>query len=337
MRSRTACFIFIAVVLLGAACRPQVRQGAPLILSAAHAAPLDYHYHAGLEHFARLLGSKTDGRVELAIRAEGEEGTEDELVTKVRDGKLSIAVVSSSAMAKIDPALLVLDLPYLLRTRREAYRVLDGRFGRRLSARLPARGIRNLSWWENGFVDFTSSTRTIRTPENLRGLRIAAPDSEITRMTLERLGAGPIMLSPPKPAQAIAAGNADGQAAPSALAAEEKMAGQKYAALTGHAYSPAMLIIGSVTYANLRPSVRSAVDWAASQTRDYERSLAADAQKAASGKLRSAGVRVTAPNRRLFVTATAPVYKQARDALGARLSDGAGMVNMAIQARSETN
>lgn len=333
MRSRTACLFLIVMMVVAVGCRPATRRGAPLFLSVAHSAPIDYHYQAGLEHFARLLGRRTNGRVELAIIADGGAGTEDQLVAKVRDGKLEMALVSSSAVGTaIDPALLVLDLPYLFKNRAQAHRVIDGRFGRLLSDRLPAHGVRNLAWWENGFVDLTSSARPIKKPRDVSGLRIAATDSEVGLLTLKSLGAQPFMLSPPLPARAVVRRTAAGQAVPAALAAAESIPSQRYLSATHHAYSPAMLIIGSVTYANLRPSVRSALEWAAAGAQAYERTLSAASERAAVRDFAQGGRRVAIPDVPAFRKTTATVYNSARGALGSRISDGAEMLNKAVVA-----
>lgn len=329
---RLLALVLVAGLALGGCGAPRKRQQ-PIVLSVGHTAPETYHYQRGLEHMARLLGKKTGGRVELQIFADGAKGSEGEMLAKLREGELSMALVSPGAAGKIDPALFTLDLPYLFQDRTQAYRVLDGRFGRSLSARLPPHGLRNLAWWENGFDDITNNVRPVTAPAGLKGLRLCVPESEITPLIFAQLGATPLALPFATVPEAIASHRSDGQANPIALAdAAGLLTKQRYVTLTHHAYAPAMLLIGAVTYGELPADVRVALSEAAIEAGAYQRGLAAAAEKETIAGLSEKGVTPAVPDIAAFRAATHPVFGRAKESLGSRVADGAHLVDAAAAA-----
>ena len=180
MRLRTALVLCVAglVALAGAtACRPaKTRRARPIALKAAHTMPVTHHYQAALEHFARLLGRKTAGRVELQIISTGDAQNEEELVERVRAGEIDIALVSSSALGGIDPSIYSLDLPYLFKSRKQARSLFDGRLGRMFSKSFVPRGLRVLAWWENGYFGVASAERPVASPADLADMRVVTEE-----------------------------------------------------------------------------------------------------------------------------------------------------------------
>lgn len=334
MKPRPFAVVLFAMTAI-AGCGPAPKPPASAVLSVGHVAPADHHYQAALEHFARLLGTRTRGRLELRIFSNAQKGSEEEMVQQVRDGNLSMALVSSTAVGTIDPALLTLDLPYLFEDRATAYAVLDGRFGKRLAARLTPLGIRNLAWWEHGFVDIANRTRSAATPQQLKGLRLCVPKSTVAKLTVEAFGATPVPALQTQVGEILAKRQADGRAAPLALIeADDSWRGQRYVTVTRHVYQPAVLIIGTLTYTGLHADVRRVLDRAAVEARGYARQLAADAEKAAEADLAARNIAVNRPDLARFREATRPVGGQAREALAARLSDGPEFVDAALAAAS---
>src|SRR3546814_18156070 len=68
-----------------------------------------------------------------------------------------MVITSTSPLVGILPQLGVFDLPFLFANEKEADAVLDGEFGRYISDMLPAVGLVNLAYWENGFSNLANS------------------------------------------------------------------------------------------------------------------------------------------------------------------------------------
>ncbi|MEG2185285.1 MAG: TRAP transporter substrate-binding protein DctP, partial [Cloacibacillus sp.] len=72
----------------------------------------------------------------------------------------------------VAPKFQVLDLPYLFKDRAAAYKVLDGKIEGILNEQLVPKGIRLVGFAENGFREITNNKKVIKSPADLKGLKI---------------------------------------------------------------------------------------------------------------------------------------------------------------------
>ena len=82
----------------------------------------------------------------------------------VSSGEITLGYIAASYLADITPELYIFDLPFEIKSREQAYRLVDGPFTDIVADKLAA-GIRLklLGIWEYGFRHFTNS-HPIRTP-----------------------------------------------------------------------------------------------------------------------------------------------------------------------------
>ncbi len=77
--------------------------------------------------------------------------------------------------------------------------------------RLEAKGITYLGSFHNGFRQITNSKREVRTPEDVKRLKIRVPGSEVYMKFFKTLGADPVAMSWSEVFTAIQQGTIDGQ------------------------------------------------------------------------------------------------------------------------------
>ena len=63
--------------------------------------------------FADLVAQRTDGRVKVLVYSGGELGAEQSVIQQMQFGGIDFSRVSLSQLAEYEPALSVLQLPYL--------------------------------------------------------------------------------------------------------------------------------------------------------------------------------------------------------------------------------
>src|SRR5262249_12626302 len=95
------------------------------------------------------------------------------------------------------------DLPFLFRNLDAGWRVLDGPIGRDLFADLEPKGILGLGYGVNGFKELETTSRSITTPDDMKGLRIRAQSSAYA-VLYSTLGAIPITIDYPEIFTAVA-------------------------------------------------------------------------------------------------------------------------------------
>jgi len=139
----------------------------------------------------------------------------EEILTLVENGTMTLGYQSSSYLTDRVPELGFVDLPFLFEHREEARAAIDGELGRFLARGIEARvNYRILGYFENGFRHISNRLRTVRTPPDLKGMRIRVLPSEVQARTFELLGAIPLRWDLTEAIAAIKAGTIDAQENP---------------------------------------------------------------------------------------------------------------------------
>ena len=290
--------------------------------------PASIHNRAAALLGARLaerLGDAIHFELEGNVVAAGHRAAD--LLEWVRTGRMTMCYFSTSYLAEAVPELAVLDLPFVIGRREQAYAALDGALGARLSARLAeARGYKVLGYFDNGFRHLTNRRRPIRAPRDCRGLRIRTLASELHAQVFRSLGFEPVALDVKELLPAVKSGAVDAQDNPLTniynFGIHEF---HPYLTLSGHFWGAAALLCHGETFAGWSEGVRTAVTDAAADAVAAQRRMAADEDVAALAKLEAAGcgiVRLTESEQAGFVRAVAPVVAAQREALGPQLLAG---------------
>ncbi|GBD49800.1 TRAP transporter substrate-binding protein [Methylopila sp. Yamaguchi] len=230
------------------------------------------------EHFAKLVGEKTGGK--LAVRVAGAEqlGNEQSLLTSLRTGAIDMTVNSQGSTSALLPELAALGLPFLFADSAAAFRVLEGQVGADLGARFEKIGMLPLGWWDNGIRNITNSKRPIQKPEDLKGLKIRTPPDPMTIDIFRALGAGTEQISFGELYIALQQGVVDGQENPLTNIASSKLYEvNRFISLSGHKWESSPFLMSSISakrYAADMVSIRAA----AKEATDLQRRLLAESE-----------------------------------------------------------
>lgn len=200
-------------------------------------------------------------------------GNESELVESVFAGNLDMAIASSGLLASYYAPLSVLDAAYLFENFDEVLKVVNGEIGQELfGSLLEKSGMRVLSTWYNGTRQLTTSNTEVRSPEDLAGLSIRAPDAPIYIANVKALGAEPTPIAFEEVYLALRQGTVDGQENPvSIIAAKKFNEVQNYLILTGHQIQTVNIFISDNIWQSLsgeqQQALQGALDFAAEEVR----------------------------------------------------------------------
>ena len=131
MISRRSVLALAACTALGAVgcSKTEEYTGPELILRYAENQPEDYPTTQAALAFADLVAERTEGRVKVVVYSGGELGAEQSVIEQMQYGGIDFARVSLSQLAEYQPALSVLQLPFLYTDAPQMWRVLDGEIG----------------------------------------------------------------------------------------------------------------------------------------------------------------------------------------------------------------
>jgi len=216
------------------------------------AADINAYKHAQMIIFRDYVNAKSGGRMEVQVYGGGVMGGERELVEAVKLGSLQ-ACSASAALGAFYPNEMIFGIPYLFPSAPIAWEVLDGPFGKKMSADLLKKtGMRNLHFGEVGYRHFTNNKRRIRTPQDMVGLKIRIQESPLYVTLVKSLGANPTPIPWPEVYTALSGGVVDGQENPISVILTAKLQEvQKFCILDSHVYGVDWFLVNDKWYQSL--------------------------------------------------------------------------------------
>jgi tripartite ATP-independent transporter DctP family solute receptor len=295
--------------------------GAQTVIEVGHATPLDSHYGMGMTRFGEVLEELSGGELTLVQHPAAALGGEREMIEAVQIGTLDMVITSTGPLPNFVPETQVLDLPFLFRDYDHARGVLDGELGQELLAKIDEAGFKALAWTENGFRHITNSVRPIKTPADLSGIKIRTMENPIHLRAFEALGAAPTPMSFAELFTALQQGVVDAQENPIVVISVSNFDEvQKYLTLSGHLYSPAILLMSQSKWDSLTEEQQGWVMEAAKASVEVTRNRVTELEETGVGQLEEKGMEVvTEIDRPAFEAAVQPAYEQYTSQFGDEL------------------
>jgi tripartite ATP-independent transporter DctP family solute receptor len=266
-------------------------------------------YNVAANYFAKIVAQKTGGEIEVQVFPAAQLGSERDMVEGLQLGSLEMTLTSTGPMGNFVPQVKLFNLPFLFKDRESCYRVLDGKIGTQIADRFTKVGIRSLGWFENGFRNITDSKRAVNSPADMKGIKIRVMEDDVFILTMKALGASPLPMAFGELYTALEQKTVDAQENPLAVIYSSRFFEvQKYLAMTGHFYSPAVLLISEMTWQKLTPAQQKIMADAGVKARDYERGLSLKADQELEAACKKEGMIITHPDKAPFVKAVASVY-----------------------------
>ncbi|KIX15653.1 TRAP transporter substrate-binding protein [Dethiosulfatarculus sandiegensis] len=282
---------------------------AKVVIKCATSTQPSHIYNEGIRHMAKIVKEKSNGEMEIQLFPAAQLGSERDAVEGLQLGTLEMTLTSTGPLGNFVPAIKVFNLPFLFTSREAAYKVLDGKIGDQITASFPKIGIRALAWVENGFRNITNSKRAINKPADMDGLKIRVMEDDLFIATMKALGASPLPMAFGELYTALEQKTVDAQENPLAVIESSRFFEvQKYLAMTGHFYSPSMILVSEKFFKGLKPEQQKILQDAAFDARDFERKLSMEADQKLEAELAKQGMTVTHPDKAPFVKAVAGVY-----------------------------
>jgi len=286
-----------------------------------YAVSRDSHYGAGADAFCDTLASRSAQRFTCSHAPNATLGNEREMVEAAQIGSLDVAFVSSGTVGNFVPEIRVLDIPFLFRDYAHARTTLDGEIGQQLLAAFPPKGLIALAWGENGFRHITTSRREVNQPADMAGMKLRTMENRVHVESFRALGTLPTPMAWPEVYTALQQGTIDGQENPLPILVTAKLwQVQKHLALTGHVYSPTLLIASPALWNTLSTDDKNAFLVAAAAGVQAQRARVDAEDQSAIAMAQKEGMHVTRPDTAAFRDAMAETFKKYQTTYGSTLS-----------------
>lgn len=245
------------------------------------------------ERFSNLVFQETNGAVTVECDS-GDQMTPMEGIQALADGSVTLALYDNLSYAQMDPRFYVVSMPFLFDQEKDADAVLDGAGGTALRAILEEYHLHGIGFGEAGFRCPTNNIREVKTPADLKGLRICVPDSAMLGRTYELWGAKPVSTEKAMVYTALQTGTYDGQELPlTAADASAIQDVQKYVTNWNGIYDTLLFCMNKEFYDALPTDLQSIVESCGQKTVEYQREVNRQAKQGLLSRWKKAGVTVT--------------------------------------------
>ena len=245
-----------------------------IVLKFGHLADEKNTWHLGALKFKELVEKNSGGRIEVKIYPNEQLGKEKDLVTSIQTGTADMGIFGETLTTFGADKTIFMATPYLLRDAAHLHKVAGGEMGKEIEAQVLEKAkLRVLGYMERGPRELTSS-RAVKTPDDLKGMKIRLPNVPIFLAAWEALGAKPIPMAFSEVFTSLQQGTIEGQENPYALIASAHFYEvQKYLNKTSHVRGWIYVCIGEKRFASLPDDLKKVVLDAGKEMQAYENKL----------------------------------------------------------------
>jgi tripartite ATP-independent transporter DctP family solute receptor len=221
------------------------------------------------------------------------------------------------------PQLAIFDIPFLFSSTAIADKVLDGEIGEILNGFIAEKGLINLGWGEMGFRQVTNSKKDIRTPADLKGLKLRTMENQIHIATWKALGVNATPMPVSEVFTAIQQGAIDGQENPvSGFYGWKIHEVNKHISLTGHVYSPNTVLVSQKIWDTYDQATKDVIAEVGKTAAKRSREVARGQESTLLDEMRGTGctiIELTDAEKVPFQKATASVWALVEERVGKEL------------------
>jgi tripartite ATP-independent transporter DctP family solute receptor len=185
---------------------------------------------------AARIKEKTHGRVEINVFPNNQLGSDTDMLSQLRSGAIDFFTLSGLILSTLVPVASINGIGFAFKDYGQVWPAMDGKLGAFVRAEIDKRGLYAFSkQYDNGYRQITSSTKPIKTPEDLSGFKIRVPPSPLWTSMFKAFGAAPTSINFNEVYSALQTHLVDGQENPLAIIDAAKLYEvQKYLAVTNH-------------------------------------------------------------------------------------------------------
>lgn len=248
------------------------------------------------DKFAELVAEESGGNVTISVFPNDQlaSGNATKGIEMIAGGGVDLAAYATCVLAVIDQQLAVATIPWIFDDYEEARTVIDESGYEYYEERLAAKGLTYLGSFHNGFRQITNSKHEVSTPDDVKGLKIRVPGSEVYMKFFKTLGADPVAMSWSEVFTAIQQGTIDGQENGVSITDSAKMDEvQDYLTLWNYTYENDLFVANTKVWESLEPQTQQLLQEKAREACEWGRDLLESEENEIVAEFEANGMTVT--------------------------------------------
>lgn len=281
------------------------------VLYFGHNSPQTHPVHKGVLEFKKVLEEKSNGSLSVKIFPDAQLGSEREVLELLQIGSVAATKVSAATLSNFVPEYHILGIPYLFRDEAHRFDVLEGPIGKSILEKGSKFWLRGLCFYDAGSRSFYTSTKAIRTPDDLEGLKIRVMNNQMAINMVNAMGGSATPLAYGELYTAIQQGVVDGaENNPPSFVSSNHYEISKYYTLDEHSAVPDVLIIGTKYWNKLSDQEKNWVQEAANESAQAQKVFWKASVEKSMKIAKDAGVEIIIPDKSLFAEKSKSVIKE---------------------------
>ncbi|MEO4054431.1 DctP family TRAP transporter solute-binding subunit [Solibacillus sp. CAU 1738] len=279
-------------------------------------------WYIAAKKLAEDVSKETDGRITIDVFSNEQlsGGDSGKAVEGLAKGSIDLTFNSTIIYSILDARFGVASAPFLFNNHEEVDKVFNGEGGEKIKEILAEKGVQALGYGENGFRQLTNSVREVKSPEDLKGLKIRIPGITMYTDLYRALGTDPATMTFSEVFTALQQGTIDGQENPIDVISSSKLNEvQKYLTLWNYSYDPLVLGMNKKLYDSMSEADREMFDRLGKEAAAYQVKIAREKEATQLEDLKSKGMTAYTPTEAeiaAFKQASQSIYDKYTDVWG---------------------
>lgn len=277
---------------------------------------------AGAKRFKEIVEKESNGRHTVEIHANGVlSGRNDRVELEMAQaGAVEIIMKTTPWLAQLHQDFMVISMPWIFPNAKAAMAVMEGPVGEQLAKHLESRRLRPLAWGSGSFFQLYSNKGPLKTPDDLKGVKIRTPGLDLYLQSWRAIGANPVAMGFAEVFSALQAGAIDGGISPVPLIYSSRFYEvSKYITILNFSFEAVGFIASDAFWSRLNADDKALIGKAAKQGMEHQREVADAEESELTKKMQAAGVTVyvpTAAELEQFKSRVAPVFAEFKSKIG---------------------
>jgi len=309
MIKKTSSALFMASLMVGAL----TSVGAQADWKGWNIHTEDYPVSNAMEFFIEEAEKRTDGRVSGRVYNNAVLGNQEDAISQMQIGGIDFAGFNLGPLGSSVPEVNVVSLPFIFKDVDHMHRVMDGSVGQALSDAMAKTGVISLAWYDSGARSFYDTSKPIKTPADVKGMKFRVMNNELYVGMVEALGGNATPMSYSEVYQSLKTGVVDGAENnwPSYESSNHFEVAPYYSA-TQHLILPECLCVSVKAWDELSASDQKTLKSVAQESATLQRDLWAKREEKSKQAVLDAGVTYNEiADKSAFQAAMKPVYETA--------------------------
>ncbi|MDR5736198.1 TRAP transporter substrate-binding protein [Caballeronia sp. LZ025] len=295
----------VAVAASGMMGAPWIRraQAAEFSYKVGTDLPASHPLNVRIQQAADAIKKETDGRMEIRVFANNQLGGDPDMFAQLRAGALEFFTLSgANALSSLVPKTAITGVGFAFKDYNQVFSALDGELGAHLRGLITKGGlVVQDKVWDNGFRQITTSSRPIKTPGDLQGMKVRVPPGRLWIALFRALSAAPASISFNEVYSSLQTKVVEGQENALAVVDAAKLYEvQKYCSMTSHMWDGFWFLGNRAAWEKLPANIRDITSKHLNAHAMLQRQDVAKLNSSLQQALESKGLQFNAPDMNSF-------------------------------------